>query len=244
MTDITPVGSPMFSVDSAARSLMALARQDPSLLSRSRGTAAADHADPLWELPSLFPWRPNLGRPDEAFSEQLYLEELVSIAAEAAERAGDASREAVDATAAVRHGRLAFAVLGVLGMAIGLAAAGGTIWIGEQRQARIAGELAAVQALQRQADRQLAAVASAESRPPPSVQTAAPAALPHLQPLPVTARQEWSGDPLRTPPSSSHASGWTQEHRTPVRRVYLAGPPLILARIVQNIQRDVGALFR
>ena len=46
------------------------------------------------------------------------------------------------------------------------------------------------------------------------------------------------------------ASAWAQKHRHPVRRVYgyyyPAGPrpPVILVRVVQNIQRDVGALFR
>ncbi len=343
MTDITPVGSPKFPVDRTARSLMACARQDPSLLSRS-GHHRADHEqDPLRDLPAMFHRRPNLGHPDELFSDELYLEELVSLASEAAERAGDASRQAADATVALRRSRVAFALLGALGMAIGLAAAAGSMWNGEERQSRIAGELTAVQTLQHQADRQLAAVAAAQHHPAPAVQTAvvtrlpeppvitvatsaveplpkppaipvatdagaplpeppaiavatdagaplpeppaipvatgaaapfpkppattvaadavaplpaitvttdAVAPLPKLHAIAIASRQEWSAEPVAVPRSEVRARVWAHRRRAPAaRRVYYyqsypAGPPVILVRMVQNIQRDVGALFR
>jgi hypothetical protein len=310
MTDIPPVGSPMFPVDRTARLMLVCARQDPALLARSSNQQPDDDQETVWDVPSLFHWRPNLSHPDEGFSGELYLEELVSIASEAAERAGDASRQAADATDALRHSRLAFAVLGAFGMAIGLAAAAGSIWNGEQRQARVARDLTAVQTLQDRADQQLVALVTAQNHPVPPVQTAAaapqaadaapqtadaapqtadvapptatvapqtadsapqpaavapqtaaiatqPAAiepLPRLHAITVATRQEWSASPVDVPRSEVQAPVWTQpppawahkRHR-PVRRVYRyypPGPPVILVRVVQNIQRDVGSLFR
>jgi hypothetical protein len=329
MTDITPVGSPRFPVDRTARSLIACARQDPSLLSRSSHHRADDERDPLRDLPAMFHRRRNIGHPDELFSDDLYLEELVSLASEAAERAGDASRQAAHASVALRHSRVAFALVGALGMAIGLAAAAGAVWNGEQRQSRIAGELTAVQTLQHQADRQLAAVVAAQDHRAPTVPTAAVAPLPEppaitvtadpvaplpkppaitvtqdagaplpeppaitvaadpvaplpkppattvatdagaplpeppaitvatdagvplpkLHPITIATRQEWSAEPVGVPPSETRARVWTHRHHAPARRVYYyqsypVRPPVILARMVQNIQRDVGALFR
>lgn len=297
MTDITPVGSPRFPVDRTARSLIACARQDPSLLSRSSHHRADDERDPLRDLPAMFHRRPNIGHPDELFSDELYLEELVSLASEAAERAGDASRQAAHASVALRHSRVAFALVGALGMAIGLAAAAGAVWNGEQRQSRIAGELTAVQTLQHQADRQLAAVVAAQDHRAPTVPTAAVAPLPEppaitvtadpvaplpkppaitvtqdagaplpeppaitvatdagvplpkLHPITIVTRQEWSAEPVGVPPSETRARVWTHRRHAPARRVYYyqsypVRPPVILARMVQNIQRDVGALFR
>jgi len=285
MTDNTPVGSPMFPVDRTARLMLVYARQDPALLSRSSKQQTDDDRNPGWDVPALFQWHPNLSRPDEGFSGELYLEELVSLASEAADRAGDASRRAADATIALRHGRFAFAVLGALGMAIGLAACAGAIWNGEERQARVAGDLTAVQSLQRRADQELIALLAAQDHPLPTAQTAAVApqtadaapqtgdsALqnaaiapqtaaigpsPRLQPITVASRQEWSASPVDMPRSEAHAPTWTQSapawahnRRHPVRRVYRyyyptgPRPPVILARVMQNIQRDVGALFR
>jgi hypothetical protein len=343
MTDITPVGSPMSPVDRTARTLMACARRDPSLVSRSRNHQANDERDPLRDLPAMFHRRSNIGGPDEVFSEELYLEELVSLASEAAERAGDASRQAAHATVALRHSRIAFALLGAVGMAIGLAAAAGSVWNGEERQSRIAGQLTTAQTLQRQADQQLAAVVAAQNHPVPPALTAAVAPLPtqpaitvasgavapsptppvitvasrpvappptppaitvasgavapsptppvitvasrpvappptppaitvasrpvapsptppaitvaagtvaplpRLQAVTIATRQEWSAEPVAVPTSDVRAPVWTHRRRAPVRRVYQTyppGPPVILARMVQNIQRDVGALFR
>jgi cytoskeletal protein RodZ len=320
MTDNTPVGSPMFSVDRTARLMLVCARQDPALLSRSSNQQADENRDPVWDVPALFHWHANLSRPDEGFSGELYLEELVSIASEAAERAGDASRRAADATVALRHSRLAFAVIGALGMAIGVAAAAGAIWSGEARQSRVAGDLTAVQSLQHRADQQLVALVAAQNHPLPPVQTAAvapptaavapqtaavspptadtapqsadtppqtadaapqsgdpalqtvavsPRSAPiapqpvaiavssRLQPITVSSRQEWSASPVEMPRSAAHAPAtpppapaWAHRHRHPVRRVYRyyyptgPRPPVILVRVVQNIQRDVGSLFR
>jgi len=292
MTDNTPVGSPMFPVDRTARLMLVCARQDPALLSRSSNQQPDDDRDPDWDVPALFQWHPDLSRSDQGFSGELYLEELVSIASEAAERAGDASRRAADATVALRHSRLAFAVLGALGMTIGIAAAAGAIWNGEERQLRVAGDLTAVQSLQHRADQQLAALVAAQNHPLPAAQTAAvapPSAdvapqpvdvlpqtadpapqtvdaapqtaaigpSPRLQPITVATRQEWSASPVDMSRSKAHpprwtqtAQAWAQKHRHPVRRVYRyyyptgPRPPVILVRVVQNIQRDVGALFR
>jgi len=294
MTDNTPVGSPMFPVDRTARLMLVCGRQDPALLSRSSKQQADDDRDPDWDVPALFQWHPNLSRPDEGFSGELYLEELVAIASEAAERAGDASRRAADATVALRHSRLAFAVLGALGMAIGLAACAGAIWNGEERQSRVAGDLTAVQSLQHRADQELVALVAAQNHPLPAAQTAAvtpqtvdvvpqtadtapqtvdaapqtgdpalqTAALasqtaaigpsPRLQPITVATRQEWSASPVDMPRSEGHAPAPASAHkyRHPIRRVYRyyyptgPRPPVMLVRVVQNIQRDVGALFR
>ncbi len=310
MTDIPPVGSPMFPVDRMARLMLVCARQDPALLARSGNQQPDDDRDPGWDVPSLFHWRPNLSHPDEGFSGELYLEELVSIASEAAERAGDASRQAADATVALRRSRLALAVLGAFGMAIGLAAAAGSIWNGEQRQARVAKDLTALQTLQHRADQQLVALVTAQNHPVPPVQTAAatpqttaaapqtadaapqtadiapptasvapqtadaalqPAAvapqtaamapptaaiepLPRLHAITVATRQEWSATPVNVPRSEVQTPTWTppppawgHKRYRPVRRVYRyypPGPPVILVRVVQNIQRDVGSLFR
>lgn len=308
MTDITPVGSPMFPVDRMARLLLVCARQDRGLLARSSNQQSDDNGDRPFDLPTLFHWRPDLARSDESFGGELYLEELVSLAAEAAERAGDASRQAADATVALRHGRVAFAVVGAVGMLIGLAGAAGAVWNGAERQSRVAGELTAVRTLQHRADQQLVAVVAAQNHTVPLVQTAAAAppvaaaqtadappraadAAPHsaaiapqtadaappstaaapriaaVEPLPrvhaitVATRQEWSATPVDVPRSEAHAATWTRpapawahKRRRPVRRVYryyryyryypTPRPPVILVRVVQNIQRDVGALFR
>jgi hypothetical protein len=335
MTDITPVGSPMFPVDRTARLMLVCARQDPGLLSRSSNQQPDEQSDSLFDLPALFHWRRDLSGGDEGFSGEHYLEELVSLASEAADRAGDASRRAADATVALRHSRVAFAVLGVIGMAIGLAAAAGSVWNGAERQSRVAGDLTAVQLLQRRADQQLEAVAAAQNQPVGPVQTAANAPpiaatapqtvalapqtvavvpqpadvtpqpadvtpqsadvtpqsadvtpqsadvtpqsadvtprsadvtpqsadvtpqtaaigpLPRLHAITVATRQEWSASPVGVPRSQAHApraSAWEHKRRRPVRRVYRyyypPGPPVVLVRVVQNIQRDVGSLFR
>lgn len=322
MTDITPVGSPMFPVDRMARLLLVCARQDRRLLARSSNQQSDDKHDRPFDLPALFHWRPDLARSDQSFGGELYLEELVSLAAEAAERAGDASRQAADATVALRHGRVAFAVVGAVGMLIGLAGAAGAVWNGAERQSRVAGELTAVRTLQHRADQQLVAMVAAQNHTVPLVQTAAAAppvaaaqtadaapraadaaphsaaiasqtadAAPHsaaiapqtadaappstaaapriaaVEPLPrlhaitVATRQEWSATPVDVPRSEAHAATWTpparawaHKRRRPVRRVYryyryyryypTPRPPVILVRVVQNIQRDVGALFR
>lgn len=343
MTDITPVGSPRIPVDRMARLLLVYARQDPALLARSRNQRPDDSRDQPFDLPALFHSRPDLARSDEGFSGELYLEELVCLASEAAERAGAASRQAVDATGALRRGRLAFAALGGLGMVVGLAAAAGSLWNSAERQARVADELAAVQTLQQRADRQLVAVVAAQGHPaapvqaagaaPPTVALAPPTAdapsqpvapppptadaasqavapapppaaaalqsppnaaletaaadaktlaiaaqsaaitpSPRLRTINVATRQEWSAIPVDVPQSEAHprvsappVPVWAHRHHRPVRRVYRyypagryypasryypAGryyqvrPPVVFVRVVQNIQRDIGSLFR
>lgn len=343
MTDTTPVGPAKFPVDRAARLLMVYARQDPKLLSRSNNQPAVESHDPAFDLPALFHWRSDIARTDEGFSGELYLEELVTLASEAADRAGLASRLAADAAVALRRSRSAVTLLGTLGMLVGLVAVAGSFWNGLDRHVSIASERAAVQAPQREAARELqppqradqqlakatvpqnqAVPVQAATAPPPvaSAPAAAPAAgaagsaptdagseiavtgpastdappastdassdiavsglppadaapetavvVPAAEPqvastslpsdLPATAvatRQEWSASPVSVPGTEDGAQlrpppvppvVHRHKYRRPVvRRVYRyyrPGPPVVLVRVVQNIQRDVGSLFR
>jgi hypothetical protein len=92
------------------------------------------------------------------------------------------------------------------------------------------------------------AVAPLPMPPAITVATDAAAPLPNLHAITVASRQEWSAEPVGVPRPDARSRVWTHRRRAPVRRVYYqsypAGPPVILARMVQNIQRDVGALFR
>jgi hypothetical protein len=245
MADIRPVGSPMFSVDRAARSLIACARQAPSLLSRSEAALDDGRLSASWEWPGLLPWRPGLlsGRPDGGADESAYLEELVSLAAESAQRAEDASRQAAAAGASTRHSRLAFAVFGVVGLAIGVAGAAGSLWNATQRQRQIAHELTTVKTLQKQADARLAAVISAEHLAARPLQTASEP-LPHLKAIPVATIPQWSVQPVSQPEREDSPPRPIRYRRPPEQRYVMVTPPVMLVRVMVNLQRDIGSLFR
>lgn len=248
MTDNRSVGSPMFSVDRTARSLMACARQEPSLLSRAAAPIGEPAPNAPWEFPALFPWRPGLlsGRPDGSDSESAYLEELVSLAAESSERAEDASRQASKACIAARRGRVTFAAIGIVGLAIGLVGAAGSLWNATQRQAQIANELHTVNKLQKQADARLAEVIADEHRAAIPVQTA-PAPLPPLKAIPVATLPQWSVQPVRPPVVRDDPQPQPEpvRYRRPVeRRVVMVSPPVMVTRLLVNLQRDIGSLFR
>ncbi|HEY1931234.1 MAG TPA: hypothetical protein VGG99_04420 [Acetobacteraceae bacterium] len=199
-----------------------------------------------WEWPGLLPWRPGAlaGRPGGGADESAYLEELVSLASESAERAEDASRQAAKAGVRLRRSRLAFAAFGIVGLAIGVAGAAGSLWNATQRQQQIAQELTTVKTLQKQADVRLAAVVSAEEQAArPVVQTAS-APLPHLKAIPVAVLPRWSVQPVSQPERQDPPPQPVRYRRPPERRYVMVAPPVILARFMVNIQRDIGSLFR
>ena len=131
MVDTTPDDSSGPPVERLARSLLACARDQPSLLVRSR--AAADGALPglIEALPQLHVrragWLPGpLGGPADRSP---YLEELVSISIATARQAEDAARHASAACAMARRGRFVWAGFGVLGIVIGISGVVDAHWI-------------------------------------------------------------------------------------------------------------------
>lgn len=241
MADMRPFGSPNSAADQVARGLMASARRDPSLLRRPDVRVEEGTLEPEWELPSLFPWRPALAAGDlaQAGGEMVYLEELVSLAAEAAERAEDASQRVSAAGHAISRSRVAFAVVGICGLVVGLAGAAGSLWNAQQRQTQVAQELHSVRVLQKQADDRLAAVIDAEKKAAPPVQPAA-AKLPPLQTIPIPTRPQWSVQPVQ----QEQVPRRIDYQRPPMRQVYTVTPQLMFVRVMVNIQRDIGSLFR
>lgn len=117
MIDATHDEFPKPSAAGIARRLMETARQEPSLLGRSRPSASQTYwmAPVSAELPVSVTANTSL-----ALYEQC--EHLASVAVEAAQQAEDAYARARAAFIAARRGMIAFGLLGILGVAIGAAA--------------------------------------------------------------------------------------------------------------------------
>jgi hypothetical protein len=153
MVDSTPEDFSRSSVGPLARFLMISAREDPSLLRRSRsvpskvvsglpGRVQSATGQPASGLPASggLPGRgmPVGGLPGNATptrrepfwretpsASDSYLEELVSIAITSARQADDASRQARTSISRARRGMVAFASVGAVGISIAAADLGG-----------------------------------------------------------------------------------------------------------------------
>jgi hypothetical protein len=262
MVDTTPDDSSGPPVERLARSLLACARDQPSLLVRSR--AAADGALPglIEALPQLHVrragWLPGpLGGPADRSP---YLEELVSISIATARQAEDAARHASAACAMARRGRFVWAGFGVLGIVIGISGVVDAHWI--QGMSHLQVKMADVAHLPAEppgkADNMPGSVIEAETPVAPALHaTAAPspgngiaatveAPLPAA--IPIAVRSTWSIDPADAPPRDVapfyppaprpkyHAQRNHHTNVTPHR-------PVVVARFFAALRRDVRAIF-
>ena len=265
MVDTTPDNSSGPPVERLARSLLAFARDQPSLLVRSR--AAADGALPglIEALPQLHvrraEWLPGpLGRPDERSP---YLEELVSLAVATARQAEDAARHASDACAMARRSRFAWAGFGVLGIVIGISGLVDAHWIQGMNhlQVTMAGEPPLPAELRNMAGKLAGSAVAAETpaisalhatTAPPSPVDGTPATIEAPLPaaIPIAVRPTWSIDPADARPRNDVAPFYPppprpryhtqRNHHTHVapRR------PVVVARFFASLRRDVRAIFQ
>jgi hypothetical protein len=264
MADTTPDDSSGPPIERLARSLLACAKDQPSLLVRS--PEAANGA-----LPGLIEASPRLqvrragwlsgplGRPADRSP---YLEELVSIAVSTARQAEDAARHASDAYAMARRGRLAWAGFGVLGIVIGVSGVVDAHWTQgrNHRPVEMVSEARLPDETRGKAnDLPVSAVAS-ETPVTPALQatTAAPsprsgtaetfeAPLPAA--IPIAVRPTWSIGSIDAPPRNDVASFYppprpkyhTQRNHhvtvTPRRSV-------VFPRLFATLRRDVRAIFQ
>jgi hypothetical protein len=264
MAETMPDDSSGAPVERLARSLLACARDQPSLLFRP--PAVDDRALPglVEELPRSH-GRPALlapGRLNRLSERSPYLEELVSIAVATAHQAEDAARRASDACALAKRDRVAWAGFGVLGIVIGLAGAVDAHWVqgigrrpvetvsalrlpdsAQGKAGRIAGSAVASEtpvspALQPTTVEPSPRASSAETFEPPL-----PAA------IPIAVRPTWSIGPVGGPPSDDvmpyyppprpryHAQ---RNHRVNVTRRH----PVVLTRFFATLRRDVRSIFQ
>lgn len=270
MADTTPedsfgpddsFGSP---VERLARSLLACARDQPSLLVRS--PAAADGALPglIEALPRLHVrragWLPGpLGGPADRSP---YLEELVSMAVATARQAEDAARHASDACAMARRGRFAWAGFGVLGIVIGISGLVEAHWSPSMhnRQVQMAVEARLTGVPRGNADNLPGPVVEAETpvtpalhappaAPPPWNGAAVTIEAPLPAAIPIAVRPTWSIDAADAPPRNDVAPFY----RPPSRPKYHAQRnhhtnvtprrPVVVARFFAALGRDVRAIF-
>ena len=264
MAETTPDDSSGAPVERLARSLMACAGVQPSLLARSRTAADGALPGPIEELPQLFAQSVGLlSNPVRRPSERSpYLEELVSIAVSTARQAEDAARHASDACALARRERFGWIGFGVLGIVIGIAGVVDAHWIPGMNhgQAEMVSET-------RLPDEPKGSAADlpgpAVAAPSPAIparqvagpsqvnvtaETVAPPPLPAA--IPIAVRPTWSIASAEAQPRYDSAPFYTppprpkyRTHRT--HHVNAAPrPPVVLARFLANLRRDVHAIFR
>ena len=263
MAETMPDDSSGAPVERLARSLMACASMQPSLLVRSR--TAADGALPglIEDWPRLFA-RPVglLSAPVPRPSDRNpYLEELVAIAISTARQAEDAARRASEACVLARRERFGWIGFGVLGIVIGIAGVVDAHWIPGMNhgQAEMVSETrlpdepkgtvgappgpstatpsAAIPA-QQAAGRSPVNVPAATVAPPPLPAAVTIAVRPTWSIASAEAQPRYDSAPFYTPPRPKYRA-----HRT--HRVNAAPrPPVVLARFLANLRRDVHAIFR
>jgi hypothetical protein len=255
-----------------ARSLLACAKDQPSLLVRS--PAAADRALPslVAELPGLIAELPRsqarqaglmFGPVNRATDRSRYLEELVSIAVSTAHQADDAARRASEACAMARRDRFAWAGFGILGIVIGISGVVDAHWLrGMSSQpvavadyARLAepspgnaGDAAGSVASATPASPALQATTAAPSpraSTPPPFESSLPAA------IPIAARPNWSigsTAPLargEVAPSSSPPAPRPKYRTQRNHHVNVTRHrPVVLAQFFATLRRDVRAIFQ
>ena len=196
--------------------LMDSARQDPSLLGRSRSVAATS----LVELSQA------LALPDASCSVSEYLENLVMIAVDSARDAEATFREACETNRRSRRRELAavaFCVVGVLAGVTGVIAArlhAGT-------EARLASVTTSLQSLDARQERTNGRVAELQANVAAAAQTQAIS-----QPAPMTI-----------PVNGLHAVGADQQSGS--RRAAATGyQPVIFPQFFSNVRRSMYALLR
>ena len=269
MAETMPDASSGSPVERLARSLLACARDQPSLLVRP--AAAADGTLPglIAELPHLMVELPRLHarqagllprRVDMPADRSPYLEELVSIAVSTARHAEDAARRASDACAMARRDRFAWAGFGVLGIVIGVAGAVDAHWVqGMSRQpATMVSDARLPDAAQGKAGDGAGSAAAPETPAAPALQatTAAPraSAVETFEPplpaaIPIAVRPTWSIASAGTPPRNDAAFyAPPPRPRYHAQRTHHANAtprrPVVLTRFFANLRRDVRAIFQ
>jgi hypothetical protein len=264
MAETMPDDSSGPPVERLAQSLLACAREQPSLLVRP--PAADDRALPslVEELPRshgrpalLAPSR--LNRPSERSP---YLEELVSIAVSTAHQAEDAARRASDACALARRDRLAWAGFGVLGIVIGVAGAVDAHWVqGMGRQpVETVSALRFPDSAQGKAGGMPGSAVASETPVSPALQpttvepspraSSAETFEPPLPPaIPIAVRPTWSIDSAGVPPSYDvipyYPPPRPKYHAQRNRRINVTRRhPVVLARFFASLRRDVRSIFQ
>jgi hypothetical protein len=265
MADTTPDASSGPPVERLARSLLACARDQPSLLVRSREAPGEALPGLIEALPRLHVRRPGwlpgpFGRPNDRSP---YLEELVSMAVATARQAEDAARHASDACAMARRGRFAWAGFGVLGIAIGISGLVDAHWTHGMNhlQAKMADEAHMPAEPPGKADNLPGPVVEAESpvtpalhaitdAPSPGTATAATVEAPLPAAIPIAVRPTWSIDPADAPPRNDIAPFYSPPPRVKyhTQRNHRANVtphrPVVVTHFFAALRRDVRAIFR
>jgi hypothetical protein len=215
-----------------AQRLLADAQASPALISRS---------DPAREVEpprAAFPAMSLLS--DPTLDVRHYLEELVTIAVNSAQRVEDVSSQACEASRKARRGMVAVGCLGALGLIVGVggfaASRGANVRLSEVRK-----ELGALQEMQREAQYQLAGITLRQSDQRVDVKPADPANVTPqavvAPPAPVVA------PPVFQPPIRA-SEPWPDSRKPVSRPVAVHSRPAVVPRFFADIQRNLRTLFR
>lgn len=218
-----------------ARRLLAAAEASPVLIGRAKTAPAV--ANP--RVAESFAAMALLS--DPALDVRQYLEDLVSIAVDSAQQAEELAVQAREAGKKARRGMAVLAGLGALGLVVGVAGFAASR-SANVRLAEVSGEVGALHEMQRQAQDQLADIASRTSDPrdvaevtqqPDLARAVVPAPAPPARQPAVRYSEPWPDS--RPPP-----------RRAAVVRSQPAQPvqPVVVPRFVADIQRNLRGIFR
>jgi hypothetical protein len=224
-----------------AQRLLADARAWPALINRSDPASAVIKGGVRGSEPApraAFPAMALLS--DPTLDIRRYLEELVTISVNSAQRVEEVSLQACEASRKARRGMLAVACLGALGLIVGAggfaASRGANVRLSEVRK-----ELGALQEMQRQAQYQLASIVLRQSDQQTDMKSSD-----LLSVTPQTAARLRA--PVLAPPAFQppvRASEPWPDSRKPVPRPAAAhSRPAVVPRFFADIQRNLRALFR
>jgi hypothetical protein len=211
-----------------AQRLLADAQASPALISRSEPAREPEPPRAAFPAMSLLS--------DPTLDIRHYLEELVRIAVNSAQRVEDVSTQACEASRKARRGMVAVACLGALGLIVGVggfaASRGANVRLSEVRK-----ELGALQEMQREAQYQLAGITLRQSDQRVDVK---PADLANVTPQAAAPPAPVVAPPVFQPPI--RASEPWPDSRKPVPRPAVAhSRPAVVPRFLADIQRNLRA---
>jgi hypothetical protein len=226
-------------LEQLARRLLVAAEATPALIGRAETAPAVANprvAEPFAAMALLS---------DPALDVRQYLEDLVTIAVNSAQQAGDLAEQAREASRKARRGMAVIASIGALGLVVGVAgfAASRSANI---RLAEVRGEVGTLHEMQRRSQDQLADIASRTSEQRDAIEVTQPtgiaAAVVVSQPLPAPR-------PPASQPTVRYSEPWP-DSRPPPRRVAVARSqpvqttqPVVVPRFFADIQRSLRGIF-
>jgi hypothetical protein len=224
-----------------AQWLLADAQACPALIGRSGPASAVIKAEAGGSEPTpraVFPAMALLS--DPTLDIRRYLEELITIAVNSAQRVEDVSLQACEGSRKARRGMVAVGCLGALGLIVGIggfaASRGANVRLSEVRK-----ELGALQEMQRQAQYQLAGIALRQSDQQADVKAADLANVTReaATPLPAPALA-----PPAFQPSVRASEPWPDSRKPVPRPAAVHSRPVVVPQFFADIQRNLRTLFR